>query len=103
LILGASSGIKSKGAGKLYRNLAPVFSIDDDLDGGIYSFNILLYTIFNFFNYSIDNASLEDASEREADAPHQELVAISSWLKRPDVINSFHCHEVKESGHAFPR
>ncbi len=54
-------------------------------------------------NYSIDNASLEDASEREADAPHQELVAISSWLKRPDVINSFHCHEVKESGHAFPR
>ena len=78
-----SANQKSKGqTGKLYRNLAPVFSIDDDQDG--------------------DNVSMEDASESEADAPHQELVAISSWLKRPDVINSFHCHEVKESGHAFP-
>jgi hypothetical protein len=30
-----STGGKSKGAGKLYRNIAPVFSIDDDQDGGI--------------------------------------------------------------------
>ncbi|EFX89462.1 hypothetical protein DAPPUDRAFT_40846, partial [Daphnia pulex] len=75
-----NTGGKSKGAGKLYRNIAPVFSIDDDQDGGI-------ETMLN--NY-------------KADAPNQELVAISSWLKRPDVINSFRCHEVKESGHAFP-
>lgn len=77
-----STAGKSKGTGKLYRNIAPVFSIDDDQDG--------------------DDPSFEGSSEREADAPNQELVAISSWLKRPDVINSFRCHEVKESGHAFP-
>ena len=28
------SSSKSKGSGKLYRNLAPVFSIDDDQEGG---------------------------------------------------------------------
>nr|CAG4641587.1 EOG090X03TX [Eurycercus lamellatus] len=79
----ASKSSSKSISGKLYRNIAPVFSIDDDHDDG-------------------DESSLEKVSEREADAPHQELVAISAWLNRPDVINSFHCHEVKESGHAFP-
>jgi len=81
----SSSGSKSKSAtkNKLYRNLAPVFTIDDDQE-------------------SDNSASFEGAAEKEADTPHQELVAISSWLNKPDVISSFHCHEVKESGHAFP-
>nr|CAG4650055.1 EOG090X03TX [Sida crystallina] len=48
----ALSSSKSKSATKLYRNLAPIFSIDDNQE---------------------------------------------------DDVNSFRCHEVKESGHAYPR
>nr|CAG4648572.1 EOG090X03TX [Polyphemus pediculus] len=78
------SSVKPKGVSgnKLYRNLAPVFTIDDDQE-------------------SDNSTSLEGVSEKEGDTPNQELVAISSWLNKPDVINSFRCHEVKESGHAF--
>lgn len=65
--------------------------------------SIITNETYSSLNYKKDDPSFEGSSEREADAPNQELVAISSWLKRPDVINSFRCHEVKESGHAFPR
>ena len=92
---------------KLYRNLAPVFTIDDDQesDSNIFFLCIVALVVSNYFYFFffLDSASLEGAAEREADAPHQEMVAISSWLNKPDVISSFRCHEVKESGHAFPR
>lgn len=53
--------------------------------------------------FSEDDTTYEGALENEADAPQHELMPISSMLKRPDVISSFRCHELKESGHAFPR
>lgn len=74
-----------------------------EVDRTSFSLKPLLLSIFHLSKFSLDEPSFEGTAEREADFPNQELVAISSWLKRPDVINSFHCHEVKESGHAYPR
>lgn len=59
--------------GKRYRDVAPVFSIDDDND----------YTAVH---------STEDDETRE-------LVTLQSWLKNPDVIKAFKCQEVKENGY----
>ncbi|XP_023723850.1 TBC1 domain family member 23 isoform X3 [Cryptotermes secundus] len=62
--------------GKRYRNMAPVFSIDEE-DG--------------------DAAGLERPEEEE----EQETVAISTWLSKPDVIKAFKCHEVKVNGYMY--
>ncbi|GAB6027407.1 hypothetical protein CHUAL_001678 [Chamberlinius hualienensis] len=62
--------------GKRYRNVSSVFSIDDEHDepGGV--------------------------STDEED--HQEIVSLSTWLKKPDVLSSFKCKEVKRNGHVHP-
>lgn len=60
--------------GKRYRNVAPVFSIDDDND------NV---------------TSIPTADDEET----KEIVSIQSWLKNPDVIEIFKCQEVKVNGH----
>ncbi|KAH0819833.1 hypothetical protein GEV33_002958 [Tenebrio molitor] len=62
--------------GKRYRNVAPVFSIDDDHD--------------NVTN--VEN--VEDEETRE-------LVQIQSWLKQPEVIEHFPCQEVKVNGFMY--
>ncbi|XP_069686728.1 TBC1 domain family member 23 isoform X1 [Periplaneta americana] len=64
--------------GKRYRNMAPVFSIDDDHDGA-------------------DAASLTSPEEEEG----HEGVSISTWLSKPDVIEAFKCHEVKVNGYMY--
>ncbi|KAJ8922747.1 hypothetical protein NQ315_007782 [Exocentrus adspersus] len=61
--------------GKRYRDMAPVFSIDDDHD------NV---------------ANVEDLDDDE-----QELVQIQSYLKNPDVIEHFPCQEVKLNGFMY--
>lgn len=58
--------------GKIYRNVAPVFSIDEDND----------------------NMAIQSAEDDEI----RELVTLQSWLKNPDVIEAFKCEEVKENG-----
>ncbi|XP_067009711.1 TBC1 domain family member 23 isoform X2 [Anabrus simplex] len=63
--------------GKRYRNVAPVFSIDEDQDG--------------------DAASPTTPEEED----NQDVVSLATWLKKPDVIDSFKCHEVKVNGHMF--
>ncbi|XP_065342943.1 TBC1 domain family member 23 isoform X2 [Cloeon dipterum] len=73
---------------KRYRNMAPVFSIDDD-DAATYSNPPHLLR-----NYASSLHSLED----EAD---QEVVSIQTWLKKPDVVKSFKCHEVKMNGYMY--
>jgi len=79
----SSNGAKGKSSRKLYRNLAPIFSIDDDQGDD-------------------DDSMFEGVSERLEDTgSHDELVAISTWLKKPEVINSFRCHEVKQNGHTY--
>ncbi|XP_065158187.1 TBC1 domain family member 23 isoform X2 [Atheta coriaria] len=59
--------------GKRYRNVAPVFSIDDH-----------------------DDSITTDANLEEDD--DKELVSIQSWIKDPDVIEHFPCQEVQVSG-----
>lgn len=58
--------------GKRYRDVAPVFSIDDDND--------------NMAIHSLDEET-------------RELCTLQSWLKNPDVIEVFKCQEVKENGY----
>ncbi|XP_050297938.1 TBC1 domain family member 23 [Anthonomus grandis grandis] len=62
--------------GKRYRDIAPVFSIDDDHD------NV---------------ASIEEV---EKDSGH-ELVQINAYLKKPEIIQHFPCQEVRMSGSMF--
>lgn len=59
--------------GKRYRNVAPVFSIDDDND----------------------NMAVQSTEDDEI----KELVPLQTWLKNPDVIEAFKCQEVKENGY----
>ncbi|XP_047119746.1 TBC1 domain family member 23 [Schistocerca piceifrons] len=63
--------------GKRYRNVAPVFCIDDEQDG---------------------EGTAEVYSE---DVEEQDVVSISTWLKKPEVIESFKCHEVKVNGYMY--
>ncbi|KAL3266742.1 hypothetical protein HHI36_010903 [Cryptolaemus montrouzieri] len=62
--------------GKRYRNVTPVFSIDDDHD------NI---------------TSVENPKEEET----RELVQIQQWLKVPSVVEHFPCEEVKMNGFMY--
>ncbi|KAL1122013.1 hypothetical protein AAG570_003419 [Ranatra chinensis] len=65
-------------AGKrLYRNMAPVFSIgDEDLDHD------------------------PDVQDGHDDSQFEE-VTMSSWLKRPDIIEKFHCKELRMNGDIY--
>lgn len=57
--------------GKLYRNQGDVFSIEDD-DG-----------------------------EHNRETERLEVVKLSQWLKKPDVVSAFSCHQVKENGYMY--
>ncbi|XP_066948124.1 TBC1 domain family member 23 isoform X3 [Macrobrachium rosenbergii] len=68
--------VSSQDRGKLYRNHGDVFSVgydDDEVPGGY---------------DGRENSPLE-------------VVKISQWLKKPDVISSFSCHQVKENGYMY--
>lgn len=60
---------------QIYRNVTPVFSIDDESD-----------------NMSVQTADDDDV---------QECVPLNTWLKDPDVIEVFKCQEVRENGYMF--
>lgn len=59
---------------KLYRNVQPVFSIDDEDEEGD--------------NYS---TSSEEETRKEA-------INIKTWLHRKDVISSYRCHQILRNG-----
>lgn len=61
--------------GKRYRNVAPVFSIDDDHDD----------------NYLNNDPSTSDESSKE-------IITLSTYLKNPEIINFFRCQEVHMNG-----
>ncbi|XP_046664875.1 TBC1 domain family member 23 [Homalodisca vitripennis] len=65
--------------GKRYRNMAPVFSIDDDLD----------------------TPDIETDSNMFKDLVPLETVSLSAWLKKPEVVASFRCEEVNLSGYIY--
>ncbi|CAH1159602.1 unnamed protein product [Phaedon cochleariae] len=62
--------------GKRYRNVAPVFSIDDDHD-------------------NMANVEQIDSDEK------QELVQIQAYLKNPEIVEHFPCQEVKLNGFMY--
>lgn len=64
--------------GKRYRNVAPVFSIDEDNDGDL---------------------GFEEATTEEDYS--QEVVQLSEWLKTPNIISYFKCQEVMMNGYIY--
>jgi hypothetical protein len=64
---------------------------------------MILQSFLTLHIFPEDEPNFEGVSEHVEDSHHQELVAISAWLKKPEVINSFRCSEIKESGHAYSR
>lgn len=62
--------------GKRYRGLPPVFSIDDDHEEG------------------------DRFTESEEDLPEE--VNIQTWEKKPDVLHTFPCDELKDDGVRYP-
>ena len=63
--------------GKRYRNVAPVFSIDDDHEGH------------------------DLHSEESQDDEKEEIVSIQSYVKQPEVIKHFKCQEVQVNGSMY--
>ncbi|XP_041372559.1 TBC1 domain family member 23-like [Gigantopelta aegis] len=64
--------------GKRYRNMANVFTIGDDDEG--------------------DDGAVPMSSDDE----HRETVSLDTWLKKPEVVYSCQCQEVREDGYMFP-
>ncbi|XP_005181676.1 TBC1 domain family member 23 [Musca domestica] len=77
--------------GKRYRNVAPVFSIDDEHDG----------------DFEGGNHALEDGRESAANAAtklpgdSKEIVTLNNYLKSPDIMNAFKCQEVHMNGYMY--
>eukprot|EP00057_Strongylocentrotus_purpuratus_P023788 XP_011678262.1 PREDICTED: TBC1 domain family member 23 isoform X4 [Strongylocentrotus purpuratus] len=78
---GDEKHVSSLDTGKRYRsgNVQSVFSIGDEDDD----------------NESVGGAGSSDEERRE-------LVSTDTWLKKPDILKSFDCQEVKDSGQTYP-
>ncbi|XP_013107629.2 TBC1 domain family member 23, partial [Stomoxys calcitrans] len=73
--------------GKRYRNVAPVFSIDDEHDGEFEG------------GHSLDDAKDLGATKMPGDV--KEIVSLNNYLKSPDIMNAFRCQEVHMSGYMY--
>ncbi|XP_076304257.1 TBC1 domain family member 23 [Tachypleus tridentatus] len=62
--------------GKRYRGVAPVFSIDDEQE--------------------------EHYTGSDEDDDKEEEIGLQTWLKKPDVIETFKCDEIKDNGYMYP-
>lgn len=74
--------------GKRYRNVAPVFSIDDEHDDQQYGDNDL-------------KASPADAGTKLPPGDGKEIITLNQYFKSPDIINAFKCQEVHMSGYMY--
>ena len=45
----------------------------------------------------------EDGSGDLSEDEHKETVSLDTWLKKPDVVYSCQCKEVKSNGYTYPR
>ncbi|XP_043190713.1 TBC1 domain family member 23-like isoform X1 [Amphibalanus amphitrite] len=71
--------VSSQDKGKRYRNMAPVFSLDDDEDG--------------------------PGSDEELTMPVEttmELVEIADYMRKPELLEHFKCQHIKENKQAHP-
>lgn len=68
--------------GRRYRNVAPVFSIDEENDeqaGGV----------------------ADDETRQQSEENDKEVVTIQTYLQKPDVIASYKCQEVHMNGYMY--
>lgn len=72
--------------GKRYRNVAPVFSIDDEND--------------DHYNENEVKDSPDSVSSKLA-GDAKEIVSLTQYLKSPDIINAFRCQEVHMNGYMY--
>lgn len=72
--------------GKRYRNVAPVFSIDEENDDQL---------------NELDGLGSSDIGGATSSADSKEIVVLSQYLKSSDVINSFKCQEVHMNGYMY--
>ncbi|XP_036327709.1 TBC1 domain family member 23 [Rhagoletis pomonella] len=72
--------------GKRYRNVAPVFSIDDDNDD-------------HYKDNELKNSAEMAGSKLPGDA--KEIVNLTLYLKSTDIINAFRCQEVHMNGYMY--
>ena len=52
---------------------------------------------------SLYDSKVEKMGEGKTDKERKEIVNTETWKKKPDVIITYECQEVKESGHTYPR
>ena len=74
--------------GKRYRNVAPVFSIDDEHDAEL----------------EADNAIQDDSpanATTKLPGDTKEIVNLNNYLKSPDIMNAFKCQEVHINGYMY--
>ena len=45
----------------------------------------------------------EEGSGDLSEDEHKETVSLDTWLKKPDVVYSCQCKEVKSNGYTYPR
>uniref|UniRef100_A0A0K8TQN7 TBC1 domain family member 23 n=1 Tax=Tabanus bromius TaxID=304241 RepID=A0A0K8TQN7_TABBR len=69
--------------GKRYRDVAPVFSIDDEHDD------------------HMTESEAFDPQTGSSGEDHQEIVVLNQYLKSSGIINSFKCQEVHMNGHMY--
>ncbi|XP_053961536.1 TBC1 domain family member 23 [Anastrepha ludens] len=72
--------------GKRYRNVAPVFSIDDENDD-------------HYNDHEVNDSPDMAGSKLPGDA--KEIVILTQYLKSPDIINAFRCQEVHMNGYMY--
>ncbi|XP_004526608.1 TBC1 domain family member 23 [Ceratitis capitata] len=73
-------------SGKRYRNVAPVFSIDDDNDD-------------HYNDHEMKDSNDLASSKLAGDT--KEIVNLTQYLKSPDIINAFRCQEVHMNGYMY--
>ncbi|XP_055837605.1 TBC1 domain family member 23 [Episyrphus balteatus] len=80
--------------GKRYRNVAPVFSIDDENDDQFTETEQL-----DSPTNSAGGGSIGGKGNLGPDG--KEIVSINQYLKSPDIINAFKCQEVHMNGYMY--
>lgn len=48
-------------------------------------------------------ATGEDGSIDSSGDEHKEIVSLETWLKKPDVVYSCACKELKSNNYTYPR
>lgn len=86
-------------AGKRYRNVAPVFSIDDDQDTNE-SFLPTSFSLEGIFSSGggNNNAKSPTSSSSPAVPPADEFVQLPVFLKQTEILDYFKCQEVHMNG-----